>query len=89
MNISELLEEYLAAHPNLDAHTINNGMCEDFAMFVCDRLPGAELIGGEDIGDWFLVGHVWIRYNGLHYDSECTTGVDDPHKLPIFSKHIH
>jgi len=31
-------------------------------------------------------GHVWIYYNGKHYDAEASHGVDDWKDLPIFKK---
>ena len=33
-----------------------------------------------------LTPHVWIYYNGKHYDAEKPNGVIDFHDLPIFNK---
>ena len=32
--------------------------------------------------------HVWLSYNGRHYDAECPEGVASPFELPIFARVI-
>jgi len=32
--------------------------------------------------------HVWIYFNGMHYDAECPNGVKNFFKLPIYQKRI-
>lgn len=33
--------------------------------------------------------HVWVYYNGLHYDSEAPRGVKTPWNLPFFQRQIN
>lgn len=30
--------------------------------------------------------HIWIYYNGKHYDAECPDGVDNPWELPVLDE---
>lgn len=30
--------------------------------------------------------HVWLEFRGLHFDAECTDGVENPEQLPIFER---
>lgn len=32
--------------------------------------------------------HIWVTLDGIHYDSECTSGVSNPLELPFFKRAI-
>ena len=73
---------------------INCGLCEEFAMNIISILGGyadnlTELCNQNfpEMGDKFPY-HVWIRFNELHYDSECPCGVKDHYDLPIFKRFL-
>lgn len=81
-----------------DPYEINNGQCEDFAMALIEELGGYREINKActkgltefdvcnftDFGD--LPSHVWVWFDGKHYDAECPEGVEDWRKLPLFAK---
>lgn len=59
---------------------INSGRCHDVASRVSSELPyvtQVETWGGD---------HGWIKHNGIHYDAEKPTGVEDPFDLPFFDR---
>lgn len=55
---------------------INSGKCSIIAKMVYEQLDYIS-IWEAGPGD-----HVWVEYNGIHYDAERPAGVDDPMKLP-------
>lgn len=57
------------------AEQINHGNCDSFAEDVQDRLDGAEVLYDDS------VGHVWVKYEGKHYDAKHPLGVLDPEEL--------
>lgn len=70
-------------------YEINNGLCEEFAMDIIDRMGGYkkdlfELCDGNFSED--LPGHVWIYYRGKHYDAETPHGVKSWKMLPLFKR---
>jgi hypothetical protein len=74
-----------------NAKAINDGYCEEFTTDIIERMGGEtknlyELRDGyfSDSGD--LPGHVWIYYNGKHYDSETPNGIKSWKSLPVFKR---
>jgi hypothetical protein len=80
-----------------DSWDINNGSCEEWAQYVVERLPGAELVWLDQIAQpemWdtsdpdqsYFLGpsHCIVRYRGRLYDAECHNGVKNWKSLPIF-----
>ena len=70
-------------------YAINSGECEDFAMRVIDLMGGYNnglTDGAPDDMECCLPGHYWIEYQGQYYDAECSSGVANWHKLPIFRR---
>lgn len=59
---------------------INSGNCSRVSDKVLENVSGVRVL---KIGD---NSHFWIEYDGVHYDAEVPTGVDDPMDLPIFSR---
>lgn len=55
---------------------INSGNCDEIAQRVLKRLPYVDIYEAGP-GD-----HVWVEYQGIHYDSERPVGVNDPMQLP-------
>ena len=86
MDISDIIGAFIDEHPLLTPYSINGGMCEEFALFVADRVAGAVMIDSEQLNDLNLYGHVWILYDGRYYDSETPLGVSDPYDLPFFRR---
>ena len=41
----------------------------------------------EELMDEEPPSHIWIYYNGKHYDAEEPNGVENPWDLPIFSNY--
>lgn len=79
-------------------YDINNGGCEDFAMELIDRLGGYVTdaegrptdngpyeLDTNNFCEW-LPNHVWVFYEGKHYDAECPQGVDSWKDLPLFAR---
>lgn len=58
--------------------TINEGWCEEFAGYVEDHLDGVSVEEAE--------GHLWVKWNGRHYDAECLEGVEHPKDLPVYKR---
>ncbi len=66
---------------------INRGSCEHVAEYVWERVRGAELLSTSKLNPELrkiLPGHVWIYYNGKHYDAEKPYGVNNFMDLPLF-----
>lgn len=64
----------------IDLIDINSGNCFDIADKVTDKLSYVNVL---KIGD---NDHVWIEYNGIHYDAEAPSGVESFRDLPIFDR---
>lgn len=66
------------------AWDVNNGLCEEFAERVTDRLAGADVrwlcdeAPGSD-----APAHCVVVFHGRYYDAECPEGVPDWRRLPI------
>jgi len=68
-------------------YEINDGQCEVFMQDIVDEAPRAEeCCTGFVLANEYLAYpvHVWIFYEGQHYDAECASGVDDFLDLPFF-----
>lgn len=63
-----------------DLVDINSGSCASVAERVFNEVSGVH-VWEAGPGD-----HVWIEYNGKHYDAEVPTGVDEPLDLPFFQR---
>lgn len=85
--LNELWEEeegYCGKH-------INFGDCEAFAWALCELVPGAEDLWGDELiqeGDDrdFYAYHCFVRYQDRYYDSEHPEGVDDFKHLASFTE---
>lgn len=62
---------------------INRGLCEEFMMEVLSEIDGGEERCSE-MYDEAKGGHMWIYYDGKHYDAECPSGVLEWKQLPFF-----
>ncbi|MFC1719437.1 hypothetical protein ACFL6S_37655 [Candidatus Poribacteria bacterium] len=70
-------------------YDINNGNCDEFAQIICDRVEGAEIRAtsiDDDFEGYRWVGHIWIEYQGRHYDAEHIEGAENFLDLPIFRR---
>lgn len=61
---------------------INEGNCGELAIAVFKDV---------DIDDLRILkvghfDHLWLEFNGMHFDAEAPSGVDDPFKLPFFER---
>lgn len=92
--ISKLISELIIEATNnlqCSPFDINRGSCEDVAEYVYDRVPrdfGIQILSTNGLAPKFrkiLPGHVWIYYNGRHYDAERPYGVNNFMDLPLFS----
>jgi hypothetical protein len=63
-----------------DLVDINSGNCVRVAERVHEEVDDTDIYVA---GDW---DHVWVEYNGKHYDAEVPTGVNDPLDLPFFAR---
>lgn len=77
----------LAEFARCTPYDINNGKCEDFA-FAVENLAKEAGINPDEI-HWYSSpeewpGHVWLSYQGRHYDAETPEGVDRPVDLTMF-----
>lgn len=73
---------------DVSPYDINNGLCEDFMKKVTHEIDLAEecCTGFVLENDYMKYPiHVWIYYDGKHYDAETPHGVTDWSKLPFFS----
>ena len=59
---------------------INSGCCNRVASTVVDRVDDVRAI---KVGDF---DHVWLQYDGVHYDAEIPTGVNDYMEFPFFDR---
>ena len=73
---------------------INSGECGDFADLLLESLisAGRTEVVAIDSGDLVEDGaaadywHVWIYFDGRHYDAEAPDGVEDWEQLPFFAR---
>lgn len=69
-------------------YEINNGQCEDFASKIVSKVEGSSDVCTENFVEFGLLpGHVWILFEGKHYDAEAPHGVKDFSDLPIFKRY--
>jgi len=59
---------------------INSGKCTRIAETVTGEIDDLTVLQA-GYGD-----HVWVEYNGRHYDAEAPTGVDEAFDLPFFAR---
>jgi hypothetical protein len=73
-------------------YDINCGFCEEWAVYVCERLPGARVVWLDELtlnrnvsdhGD-VLIAHCVIRYRGRLYDAETFAGVRFWYQVPVY-----
>ena len=85
----DALNAWLKLHNLKDAYSVNDGLCEDFAMDFLSRIPAGEIIGTDNVDGWAssYPGHIWIFDGDLHFDSEALTGVANWRELPIFKRY--
>jgi len=70
----------------------NNGFCEEFALSVYEKMTGIkydfimDYVNDENSNINLILQypHIWIKYEGKHYDAECLDGVSNPRDLPFF-----
>jgi hypothetical protein len=68
---------------------INDGMCDDFAVDICDIIKGAKR-HWDDEKDPELFGgiHCFIEYKSYFYDAECPQGVNHWLNLPYYKRYL-
>lgn len=90
--MKDLVEKFKDKYDIDSAYDINSGLCEEFMMDVSQEFSevkeGCTGIMFEDVCGICapFPTHIWIMFNGKHYDSEAIEGVDDWRKLPIFKR---
>ena len=72
----------------LPPYDINDGYCDEFLQIVLNEFPEASWRTSESYNPELPIGHVWIYYNGNHYDAETIEGVDSPLNLKIFKRYF-
>jgi len=90
LEMKRVIEETLKEFPGTP-YEINDGLCEEFMQEVCRKVPEAEERCAEMFFDTYstppkYTGHVWIYYNGKHYDAECPKGVENWKDLPFYKR---
>ncbi len=83
MNITATLQSITDAFAESDRE-INDGLCYSWAEIVASRFANC----GHDVQIWLADDsvHAFVNIDGLYYDSECLTGVEDYHDLPLFGR---
>lgn len=79
---------------NISTHTINHGLCEDFAHDLASLFPGAIAAWGdaflpEDAPEEdfeFYTWHCVVLYQGKYYDSEHPWGETDFRRMKTFNR---
>ena|ERR1700730_4190281 len=66
-----------------DAWDINNGSCEEWAEYVRERLPGAEVYWLDQLARTTLT-HCVVIFEDKFYDAECHDGVSNWKDLPVY-----
>lgn len=92
--IRQVIKDFLETGNYKSAGDIANSDCEKFAEEVTKRFSGTKaysnyvtMIDSKHIEtDEDMPGHVWIKYKGKYYDSDCPEGVRNWKNLPIFSE---
>lgn len=103
-NLSKVIKEK-SKNYNCSIEEINSGLCDDFAVDVAGyffgvdtaqtlffrELNGFKLVTYVDYSkfDDELDPHIWIVYNGKHYDSEAPNGVKSHYDLPIYKRQFN
>lgn len=84
------LDKWLIDNGVSSAYAVNSGLCENFAQDHAHFIPGSEIIGTDNMAGWgsSYPGHIWLRGNGRHYDSEALDGVYEWRDLPIFKRYL-
>jgi|ERR1700676_284317 len=59
---------------------INKGYCFEFATLIFAKIEGSSICGHNVNG----VGHSYVLYRGLYYDSECPQGTKLWTNLPFW-----
>jgi len=82
--IRQLVQKY-----NKHPYDINDGLCEDFGIDICDNFPTAEGFWGDEIINWFPsmtdpACHYFVRLGDRFYDAEEPEGVLSPAFLPYY-----
>ena len=85
--IAHILYPLFFKHTDHDPWDINCGLCEEFAIWVIDKLGGENtvlsMVWVEDLED-IDVGHAVICLDGvIYFDAECPEGVSDLHDIPL------
>lgn len=81
--INNLISEY-----DVCPYEINNGLCEEFMRKVTSQIPASEeCCTGFVLNNEYMKYpiHVWIYYDGKHYDAESPNGVLDFRDLSFFT----
>jgi len=88
-SISQVIRDLVVAFEMTPAE-INHGYCADFAHAIWEKFgrdynkitftDTVDAGGEEESIGW----HVWIIYQGKHYDAACPDGVKDWKDLPIW-----
>lgn len=76
----ERIKEYLKQTYN-DTIITKDSVCWSKNMLDEYGYPDTDLLDEEP------PAHIWIYYNGKHYDAEAPNGVDNPWDLPIFDEY--
>ena len=89
--ITPVIQDVLAEMDG-DPFNINDGRCEEFMQRVVRRVPGAEercsAMMVQDGMHPVFGGHVWVYFDGRHYDAETPDGVRDWRALPFMDRKI-
>jgi hypothetical protein len=94
MTITEIIlkkrQEYIISYSLKSFVDINSGLCEQFAMDVIREMggyrKGLHELCTENFPEKRYWGHVWVFYNGKHYDSEHSNGVENIDELFILNQ---
>jgi hypothetical protein len=101
-NLSKVIRKLSQTYTKKESCTIediNSGLCDDFAVKVLEHFfesdlvqrlfftpfNGAQIVTNAQINK-NLDDHVWIIYDGLHYDAEAPDGVRNYKDLPIYKR---
>ena len=87
--ICDLRDEFCLIH-KCDYRSINIGQCEDFAILVLDSMPEGEcdLMWDDELTTGDYLGHCFIVFKRLYFDSETPNGVNDWRILPCEARYF-
>lgn len=88
LSLTSKIREVLNSYQE-DPYDINDGLCEEFMKDVTKSVKNAEECSTGLVFDNPYMKypiHVWIFYNGKHYDAECPEGVTNFMDLPFFKR---